>query len=194
MIGVSQSGDRQLSQNPPKGMSSGQGASQIRFMKQGETSASSPASRKGIWAMFRRRQVPSPPVPMGSAVSRHDFVDSLRLLGARLDVPHLVEVGKQPCEQQEVSLNCSRETWERVIGPPRNIICHYSPTKRGLYHSWEHHWVGGSVRCFGCLFERAADSHWLFLSRVLFFHHSSDMQPRCKRSMKESCESASQPA
>ena len=166
---------------------------QIRSLKRGKPSASSPASRKGIWAMFRRRQDP-PPVPAGSAVSRYDFLDSLRLLGARMDVPHLTEVGKLQCEQQAVSLNCSRDTWERVIGPPRNIVCHYSPTKRGLYHSWEHHWVGGSVKCFGCLFERAADSHWLVLSRVLFFSHSSDMQPRRNSPRRESRESTRQPA
>ena len=144
--------------------------------------------------MFRRRKEPPPPTPMGSAVSRYDFLDSLRLLGARMSVPHLCETEAMQCEQQGVSLSCSREVWERLIGPPRNIVCHYSPSKRGLYHSWEHHWVGGSVKCFGCLFERASDSHWLFLSRVLFFDHSSETQPRRNMSRKEPCESASQPA
>lgn len=144
--------------------------------------------------MFRRRQEPPPTLQLGSAVSRNDFLDSLRLLGARMSVPQPCEIGAIRCEQQEVSLNCSREVWERVIGPPRNIICHYSPTKRGIYHSWEHHWVGGSAKCFGCLFERAADSHWLFLSRVLFFNHSTDVQPRRRTPRQDSIESTRQPA
>lgn len=144
--------------------------------------------------MFRRREEPPPTVPLGSAVSRYDFVDSLRLLGARLSVPQRCETGRVQYEQQEVLLNCSREIWERVIGPPRNIICHYSPAKRGIYHSWEHHWVGGGVRCFGCLFERASDSRWLFLSRVVFFNHPADMQPRRRTSRRESTETPRQPA
>jgi hypothetical protein len=144
--------------------------------------------------MFRRRQDPPPPLQLGSAVSRNDFLDSLRLLGARMSVSHFCEVETVQCEEQEVSLNCSRDVWERVIGPPRNIVCHYSPSKRGLYHTWEHHWVGGSVKCFGCLFERASDSHWLYVSRVLFFNRQSNTQPRRNLTRQESRESAVQPA
>lgn len=133
--------------------------------------------------MFQRRRNSPAPLHLGSAVSRNDFIDSLRLLGARMSVPHPSEVGALPCELQEVALNCSRDVWERVIGPPRNIICHYSPSRRGIYHSWEHHWIGGSVRCFGCLFERASDSHWLVLNRVLFFDHRSET-PSSRRPAK----------
>jgi hypothetical protein len=144
--------------------------------------------------MFHRRRTPPPPVHLGCAVSRNDFIDSLRLLDARMSVPQRCEVGTLQCELQDISLNCSRDVWERVIGPPRNILCHFSTRRRGIYHSWEHHWIGGSVKCFGCLFERASESQWLFLSRVLFFKHRSEMPPIRKPAKLERPDAARQPA
>lgn len=135
--------------------------------------------------MFCRKQTAPPSVELGCAVSRWDFLDSLRLLGARMSVPHPCAAGAIPGEVQEICLNCPRDVWERVIGPPRNIICHYSPSRHGFHHTWEHHWIGGSVKCFGCLLERAADAHWLVLSRVVFFERSSETQPRCRLARAE---------
>lgn len=144
--------------------------------------------------MFHRRHTAPPPLQLGCAISRHDFIDSLRLLGARMNVSRPCRVGAVEGETQEISLNCPRDVWERVVGPPRNIVCHYSPSRRGLYHSWEHCWTGGSVKCFGCLFERAANSHWLFLSRVLFLDHPSDSPRRHPLADVEAAEPSRQPA
>ncbi len=144
--------------------------------------------------MFRRKRNPPPPLDLGSAVSRNDFVDSLRLLGARMSVPHPCEIGSRPCELQKVALSCSRDVWERVIGPPRNIVCHFSPTRRGIYHSWEHHWIGGSVKCYGCLFEGVSDSQWLVLGRVLFFDHQTETPSNLRPARLEQTDAVGQPA
>ena len=121
--------------------------------------------------MFFRRRIPLEPVTSGSVASRHDFLDSIRILGAKLDVPHRAAVNSIPCEMQRVSLSVPRETWERVLGPPENINSYYAPDRKGVYHTWEHRWVGGSVTYVGCLFERTSDCQWLLLYRVLFFEN-----------------------
>lgn len=121
--------------------------------------------------MFCRRQTARPPVRLGCAVSRNDFLDSLRVLGARMSVPHPYDAGSVRGELQAVSLSCSRDVWQRVIGLPTNIVCHYSPSRGIFFHSWEHHWIGGSVKCFGYLFERGPNSQWVFLNRALFLDH-----------------------
>lgn len=120
---------------------------------------------------WKRREPPS--AANRCAASREDFVETLRLLGAQLSIPHRTHKGTVPYDVQPVLLSCSRNMWERVFGQPENLKCYYVPSKQRFFHTWEHHWVGGRVMCVGCLFEQSLGKGWVVANRLFFFESES---------------------
>lgn len=118
--------------------------------------------------IFWKRETPPLSTANRCVESRNDFVDTLRLLGAKLSTPRRARKGMNEHEVQPAFLSCSRKIWERVFGQPQNLRCRYVPSRQTFFHTWEHHWIGGRVMCAGCLFERSLGHGWVVLNRIIF--------------------------
>ena len=117
--------------------------------------------------LWNKRQ-PAPRLRDYSAASRYEFVEMLRLNGATLGVPHCHRCKRGSWESQAVVLTYPRDTWEKLFGPLENVTCHFSPPG-GFFHTWEHYWKGGWVRCVGSLTQHPDGTPWLAVKWAMFF-------------------------
>ena len=100
---------------------------------------------------FRRptRQVAQAPHCQPSC--QNEFLDTLRLLGARLSVGRQRTAGTVSIEVQPVYLRCWQQSWEQVFGEIENVFPYRNPFQQHCSHRWQHDWPWGCVTCLGSL-------------------------------------------
>ncbi len=116
----------------------------------------------------------------GRRGNQSDFVQALRVLGARFPAWHSRFDGQHQNREDlhGVFLSCSRETWDWVFGPPHNIVHHRVAFTRSPFQEWECRCADGSVLCLGHLFQEVDGVPWVVLARMYFFQSSSRFFPR----------------
>ena len=103
-----------------------------------------------------------------------EFLDTLRLLGARQNSAHIRVVGGIPLEIQPVLLRCWRETWEQFVGKLEEASLRCVCTVPRPFQTWRHPWTGGCVSCVGSLEEDSSGRQWVEINCAIF--HLSDTQ------------------
>ena len=97
--------------------------------------------------------------------SREDFFQALGLLGAEPSIRRLaIRDGRHLAGRVHVS--CSRETWNKVFGPPVCPEDYQSPGSNEPLHLWKHFCSDGPVTCIGHLFEQSPGMRWVVLMKV----------------------------
>ena len=111
---------------------------------------------------------------------RADFVHGLHDLGARFPADHSHFTGnpRSGDDDSGVFLSCSRETWDKVLEAPRNVVNHHVPLMHSPFQAWECRCADGNVLCLGHLFTTADGVPWVVLARMYFFQSSLRFSPR----------------
>ena len=99
-------------------------------------------------AMSRSRTI------QGRRGSQSDFVQALRVLGARFPAWHSRFDGQHQNREDlhGVFLSCSRETWDWVFGLPNHVVDHRTALAQHPFQAWECVCADGRVLCVGHLF------------------------------------------
>ncbi|TXT24110.1 MAG: UDP-N-acetylglucosamine pyrophosphorylase, partial [Planctomycetota bacterium] len=116
----------------------------------------------------------------GQRGSQADFVQALRVLGARFPAwrSRFDGTHRNGHDFHGVFLSCSRETWDWVFGPPHNVVNHHMALAHQPFQAWECRCADGNVLCLGHLFRRDDGVPWVVLARMYFFQSSSRFLPR----------------
>ena len=124
---------------------------------------------------FRKRTGQTSHPPTCSASCRGEFLDTLRLLGARLSVPRRDRGGNDSLEVQPVLLRCPLETWKQVFGELENVVCHCIPARQRLFHTWRHFWTGECVTCVGVLPNGESDGGLVAVKCAIFHDNETEL-------------------
>lgn len=121
-----------------------------------------------------------PRVIPGRHGSQADFVQALRVLGARFRSSHSRFDGHPESGQDShgVFLSCSQETWDWVFGPPQNIVDHRTEFTHRPFQAWDCACADGNVLCLGHLFKTDDGVPWVVLARMYFFLSSASFSQR----------------
>jgi hypothetical protein len=96
----------------------------------------------------------------GFCGTRHDFVEALAQLGAKVELQ-----GSRGVETalRRVRLTCPMSAWVSVFGQPATMAQQHGPRGTLVFQAWQYQCGDGSVLCLGRMGEQADGTCWITL-------------------------------
>lgn len=105
---------------------------------------------------------------------QNEFLDTMRLLGARRGTARHRLTHGVLLEIQPVFVRCPRETWEQVVGDIDNDSCQCIRHCPRALRVWRHQWTGEQVTCVGRLWHESGKTQLVEINCAVF--HGSNTQ------------------
>ena len=104
----------------------------------------------------------------GSAIRplcRHDFLETLRLLGTRRNDRRL-RCADHARLMFPVHVSCPYEQWVAIVGLPEDLKNYKTPSMHTPVSVWKQSCIDGPVTCIGHVFQRGDGERWVTVVRV----------------------------